>query len=246
MRRSLFLVMIAAAVGSSASAQSRQSMNASIRGGGGDEGKCTIEVEVDGVAEVEVRGDRASIHTLQGQPSVFRRFECNSVLPRNPSDFRFKGVDGRGQVDLVRDPGSGGAAVIRIVDSKGGREGYTFDLEWRGGGGYNDGYRNDRPFGNDRRSGRVDDRRNGRADDRYDRFSVDDSVGACQDAVRAEARREYGVRNPRFRSMDRNDARGNRDRVLGEFEDQRGDLYEYACTVNAANGDVRRVNVRRR
>src|SRR5437660_63695 len=43
----------------------------------GDRGKCTIEVNVDDVAEVEVAGDRARIRTLAGQPSQFRRFECN-------------------------------------------------------------------------------------------------------------------------------------------------------------------------
>jgi hypothetical protein len=37
-------------------------------------------------------------------------------------------------VELVRDPSTnGGVAVVRIQDTKGGREGYTFDLEWRGG-----------------------------------------------------------------------------------------------------------------
>src|SRR5919199_372615 len=57
----------------------------------GDRGKCTIEVNVDDVAEVEVTGDRARIRTLAGQPSQFRRFECNSIIPRMPNDFRFTG-----------------------------------------------------------------------------------------------------------------------------------------------------------
>ena len=103
-------------------------------GGGGDEGKCTIEVEVDSTAIVEIRGDRGMLRTLRGERAVWRRFECNNALPRNPTDFRFRGIDGRGRQDLVRDPRSnGGTAVIRIEDSKGGREGYTFDIEWRGG-----------------------------------------------------------------------------------------------------------------
>ena len=99
----------------------------------GDRGKCTIEVNVDDVAEVEVMGNQARIRTLAGQPSQFRRFECNSIMPRIPGDFRFTGIDGRGRMTLVRDPRNGGAAVIRIEDPKGGYEGYTFDLEWRGG-----------------------------------------------------------------------------------------------------------------
>lgn len=106
---------------------------AEIRGGGGD-GKCTIEVEVDGVAEVEIFGNNAQIRTLQGSPSRFRRFQCNQEMPRNAYDFRFKGIDGRGRQELMRSPNNG-PAVIRIDDPKGGSEGYTFDIFWRGGSG---------------------------------------------------------------------------------------------------------------
>ncbi len=227
-------------------AQPGQTMTASIRGGGGDRGKCTIEVEVDGVAEVEIRGDRGFIRTLSGQPSTWRRFECNSMMPRNPGEFRFKGIDGRGRQDLVRDPNNGGVAVVRIEDSKGGREGYTFDLEWRGGSGTFGN--NDRPWGRDDRDGGRgtwnNDRNSGRGvgRDRYDSRAVN----MCQDVVRARARRDYGVRDVRFRSSNANDLRGNRDRVTGEFEGNRGEWYEYSCTVNGANGDIRNVDIRRR
>ncbi|BDC47799.1 hypothetical protein F183_A01150 [Bryobacterales bacterium F-183] len=105
---------------------------AEIRGGGGD-GKCTIEVLVDDTAEVEVRGTQAVIRTIAGAPSTFRRFQCNQAMPTMPYDFRFRGIDGRGRQDLVATPDQRGFAVIRIQDSKGGNEGYTFDLEWRGG-----------------------------------------------------------------------------------------------------------------
>ena len=43
-------------------------------GGGNDTGKCTIEVYVDGSAEVEIRGDRGFLRTLSGQPAQWRRF----------------------------------------------------------------------------------------------------------------------------------------------------------------------------
>ena len=142
-------------------------MRANVRGDNrSDQGKCTIEVDVDSVAEVEVRGDTARIHTLSGEPSRFKRFDCDSIMPRRPSDFRFTGVDGRGRVTLVQDPRDGGVAVIRIEDPKGGREGYTFDLEWRGGSGYG--------------SGRGWDDRNGSGSDRrgdYNRRSDDDRDG---------------------------------------------------------------------
>lgn len=139
----------------------QDSMRAIMKGRpNGDRGKCTIEVNVDDVAEVEVSGDRGRMRTLAGQPSQWRRFECNSIMPLRPNDFRFTGIDGRGRMTLVRDPRNGGPAVIRIEDPKGGYEGYTFDLEWRGGsddygrpgygGGDRPGYGNDRPSYGDR------------------------------------------------------------------------------------------------
>ena len=112
---------------------------AEIRGGGGD-GKCTIEVEVDDVAEVEISGDTARLRTMAGRPANWRRFVCNRPMPPNPIDFRFQGVDGRGRQTLVRDPRNGGAAVVRIEDREGGSEGYTFDIMWRGEGGFNSGH----------------------------------------------------------------------------------------------------------
>jgi hypothetical protein len=100
--------------------------------GGGPQGKCTIEVSVDETADVEVFGDNGVLRTLSGQPAFWKRFVCNAPLPQFPYDFRFVGVDGRGQVHLIRDPRDNrGKAVVRIVDRKGGREGYTFDLIWR-------------------------------------------------------------------------------------------------------------------
>src|SRR5690349_2882653 len=65
---------------------------ATMVGGSGDRGKCTIEVVVDGAAEVEIRGDRANLRNLSGQPAEWRRFECNAPLPANPAEFRFAGV----------------------------------------------------------------------------------------------------------------------------------------------------------
>jgi hypothetical protein len=108
------------------------SRRADIRGGGGP-GKCTIEVEVDGVAEVEIRGDMGRLRTLRGETSIWRRFVCNREMPLHPEDFRFRGIDGRGRQELISPPGRDGIVVVRIEDPRGGREGYTFDIEWRGG-----------------------------------------------------------------------------------------------------------------
>ncbi len=136
---------------------------AEIRGGGGD-GKCTIEVEVDDVAEVEISGRNATIRTLNGAPATFRRFQCNQEMPLRPNDFRFKGIDGRGRQDLIRSADNGGRAVIRIEDSKGGSEGYTFDIFWRGGsaGGFNSGAGRYDNGGNNNGGGWNNGRNNGR------------------------------------------------------------------------------------
>jgi hypothetical protein len=97
-----------------------------------DRGKCTVEVEVDGAAEIEIRGDTARLRTIGGQPASWRRFQCNASLPADPVEFRFRGIDGRGRQVLLREPWGARGAVILIEDPKRGREGHTFDIEWRG------------------------------------------------------------------------------------------------------------------
>jgi hypothetical protein len=104
---------------------------ATITGGGGN-GRCTIEVIVDGSAEVEVSGDSGLLTTVSGQTSAWRRFQCNTPLPRHPADFRLSKLSGRGTVRLTQDPrNTGGRAVIHIGDPQAGRGNYTFDLQWQ-------------------------------------------------------------------------------------------------------------------
>src|SRR5882672_4911105 len=120
MKRLALVVMI-----SGVAAYSQQwgnSRRADIRGGGGD-GKCTIEVVVDGTAEVEINQTNARLRTISGQPAQWRRFECNQPMPPNPVGFRFRGIDGRGRQELINDPSRGGVAVVRIDDPQGGAEG---------------------------------------------------------------------------------------------------------------------------
>ena len=112
------------------SAQDQPRKMTVVPGGAPDRGKCTLEVVVDAAAEVEIRGDTAMLHNISGALPRWRRFECTGPLPRNPEGFRFAGVDGRGRQQLLRGPRDGGAAVIRIEDSSGGSEGYTFDIMW--------------------------------------------------------------------------------------------------------------------
>lgn len=199
-------------------------------GGGSDTTKCTIEVYVDGSADVEIRGDRGILRTLTGQRAQWRRFVCSGPAPAaNTSDFRFSGVDGRGRQELIQDPRTGrGVAIVRIQDTDGGAEGYTFDLEWRGGvpGSYPTG----QPLGGGR--------------DRW--VNQDQAARACQDAVAERAERQYGFRNIDVRNLNADDNPGRNDTIIGSFDVRRGnysDTYRFSCAMNLANGRVRAVDI---
>lgn len=131
----IFVLSVSSAFSAAAWGQNNQRQANLVGGGSPDHGKCTIEVRVDGAAEVEIRGSSAVLRTLSGQPAQWRRFECTGAMPAKPRNFRFAGVDGRGRQTLVRDPQSGGVAVVRIEDKDNGSEGYTFDLFWGTGDG---------------------------------------------------------------------------------------------------------------
>jgi hypothetical protein len=128
-----YLLAITGIAALSVSAQTFE-RRADITGGGEpNRGKCTIEVVVDGAAQVEIRGESAQLRNVEGQPPQWRRFVCNAPMPLNPAGFRFAGVDGRGRQTLVRAPGGGAPAIIRIEDPQNGTEGYTFDIFWQTG-----------------------------------------------------------------------------------------------------------------
>lgn len=243
MNKSLGLCAVAvAALSIPASAQRfGDSMRAQITGGGGNEGKCTIEVRVDNVAEVEVRGDTARIRTLAGNPASFRRFVCNSPMPPNSAGIRFQGVDGRGRQNLVSGGGNG-PVVVRIEDPQGGEEGYTFDLTWSGnysgnspGGGYGGGG----GYGN----GNYGNRGN------WGGGGFNQAVQVCQDEVRNQARSRYGIRDLQFTGARADDNSGRNDWIIGTFQPRGGfnnnyrGEYRFECSVNLNNGRVRNVNV---
>lgn len=236
MRNLVFLVVAAAGV-LLAQVQTVESRQATIKGQGGDWGKCTVEVVVDVAAEVEIYGDTAQLRTLGGQPSQWRRLECTSAMSWNPTDFRFSGVDGRGSQRLVQDPRqNNGVAIIRIDDPKGGSEGYTFDVEWRGGvapasgsspGGY---YQRGayQPAGTYTAPAQL--------------------VTACQNAVRDRAVREYGVRALAFGSITADATPGRQDWLVGTFDTSglaRRDSYRFACWLDRNSAQVRSVELTR-
>jgi len=205
---------------------------ANFTGGGGPEGRCTVEVIVDGAAEVEIRGDRALLHNLYGQTPQWRRFECTSPMPGNLVNFRFQGVDGRGRQSLASDPRRGGPVVVRIEDPDNGSEGYTFDIFWQGGGGfppqggpgYGPGPGRDRGY--------------------RGRTSVDDAVRICQDSVRAQANDRLRGSPINFRRTTIDNNPGRQDWVIGTFDSRRG-IYNFSCSVDFQSGRVRSADFQR-
>jgi hypothetical protein len=165
-------------------------------------------------------------------------------MPANPGDFRFQGIDGRGRQQLSRDPRQGGAAVVFIEDRDGGSEGYTFDLMWGGyqypGRGPSSDYRGpgDRgPYG----SGPGPATGPGR------RFTTEQAVAVCQDAVRDRVRDRFRGRRVEFLNTRIDDNPGRNDWVIGALEVYRGrnieDRYRFSCSVDFTTGRVRSAEV---
>ncbi len=234
---------------------------AEIRGGGGS-GKCTIEVEVDGVAEVMVDREMGYLRTIEGQRATWRRFVCNQPMPSNPNNFRFRGIDGRGRQTLIRTPQNNrGRAVVQLEDSKGGREGYTFDLEWDGGydggrydnggsrpgGGFGNNGGNNRPGGNWGNNG-GNNRPGGNWGNNGGNFNARQAERACASEVQNRIRRDYNV-SARIERVQMDDNRGANDSVYGQAsarQRNRTVYFDFDCRVNTNNGNVRNVRVNER
>jgi hypothetical protein len=225
-----------------------QIRQATIGGSRGTSGTCTIEVRVDMAAEVDIYGDSGRLRTIGGQPATWTRMECTDPLPYNMSDFRFRGVDGRGQVRLAQDPrNNNGMAVIRIDDPKSGSEGYTFDIEWSGAsggaptGGFQTGGYNP-PGGTT--GGAFPGRRSARA------ITAERAIDLCRNELRRRAERDYNLRDIDITAagVDTNAGRG--DWVTGAFNDRaaysrRAGGYRFNCAMDYNSGQVRNVEILR-
>lgn len=232
-RTQLMLTLVTAAMAATAQGITLERRANYVGGGGGDYGKCTVEVVVDGAADVEIRGDVARLRTLSGNVAEWRRFDCSGRMPSRPADFRFRGIDGRGDQNLIRDPRQGGSTVVRIEDRQGGREGYTFDIEWAGRrGGWSDG---GYPGGGYPGSGYYPSPGGG--------YVGDQAIRACRDEVRQRARSDYGVRRVEFLNANIDNNPGRNDWVVGRFRAGRGDDFRFACSVDFSSGRVRDVRI---
>lgn len=226
-----------------------------VGGGSQDFGKCTIEVVVDGSAQVEIRGSSGVVRNLAGQGAQWRRFECSAPMPANPANFAFAGVDGRGSQSLVRDPRNGGTAVVQIEDKNGGSEGYTFDITWGNRGGSNQaypqqGYGQQRGGGYGQRVGRMD-----RGDERYrpgfrdsayyrrynHGFAPEEAVRVCQAEVERQALTRFRRADMHFDATRMDDGPGQQDWVVGTVDVHRPrvtERYRFSCSVDFDSGRV--------
>jgi hypothetical protein len=230
----MLLIVAAAQLATGLSAQTFR-QRAAIVGGPPDVGRCTVEIVVDGAAEVAIRGDDATVTNLNGRPPELRRFECSTALPPNPGEFRFRGIDGRGRQTLISPAGQGQPAVVRIEDRDNGSDRYKFEISWRNGG-----------FVPGPPPGPYSDR--GRDGDRRDRrFTTDQAVNVCKDAVRDQTSERYRTRDVNFRDTRIDDAPGRRDWVIGTLEARRpgmpDQILKFSCSVNFETGEVRSAQV---
>lgn len=227
---------------------------AELRGGGGTSGKCTVEVRVDMMAEVDLYGDSGRLRTLAGQPATWTRLECTGPLPYTVSDFRLRGIDGRGSVKLQADPRNNNSmAVIRVEDPQGGAEGYTFDVEWSGasGGSPTDGFASGwgTPAGATNTTGAATTGVGRRQRGWGNQVNVEQAMELCKTELRARGERDYGLRNLTITATAMDTAPGRREWVTGAFTDRagyrRGGSYKFNCRVDPASSQVSALEILR-
>ena len=217
--RALATVTVLAATAGTLAAQ-EYGRRATITGGGRDGGRCTIAVLVDGTSEVEIRGDRVMLRDISGHTPEVKQFECTSPMPLHPENFAFRTNEGRGHMDMVRDPRDGESAVVRIEDREGGPGLYRFSLVW----------------GRDNGDPRMT-----HPDERH--FTQRDALKVCQDSIRDQAMQQFHAGNIQFRTTAETD--GDRpDVVSGNLEIHnrdtgRDETYHFSCSVDYGAGRVR-------
>ena len=97
-------------------------------------GQCDIRLQVDGDAEVSVRGDMLFIHNLAGREPRDDGSECNAPLPdRIPPGFNYQETERRDRMVQLppSDRRDAFAVTVRIHDGPSGEGRYCFRLTWQ-------------------------------------------------------------------------------------------------------------------
>jgi hypothetical protein len=222
----ILLVIAAAALATLPARAQSVDRRAMLTGGGPGYGRCNGEVVVDGVAEIEIRGDLGTLRNISGRQPEWRRFECTSPIPATAADIQFSG-EGRGTERLVRTPyDNNGVAVIHIEDSDPGAHAYRFVLSW---------------------DGAAAPPTEAAVPPAQGRFGADQAVQLCEDAIRREAIQRFGARQIVLRGIHRDDNPGRSDWLVGTLEIHRPDATDehrrFSCSVDFDNGRLRSANI---
>jgi hypothetical protein len=103
-------------------------------------GSMTWSGRVDQEAVVEIRNRRAVTTTLRGQRVSGDQTQFSGAMPRQEVPLRLENAQGRGNVELIEQPGpqNNYTARVRIRDDQAGADNYSFVLSWDDAYAYSD------------------------------------------------------------------------------------------------------------
>ncbi len=221
--KGLFLTMsVLVALTAVANAQTFRRRATLISSSNPNEGRCTVSVFVDGAADVEIRGDDATLRNVTGASPHWQRFECTAPLPNHPADLHLRAVEGNGRMTLTHDTNYGGVADVRVTNLEGGDQLFTFDVFWN---------RDRSNYSNEADRAAVAD---------------EDAVQSCRTAVENRIRND-GYRYVRFGSISVDD-HGSNDWVSGTATADRrynAETFGFSCRVSPYDGQVLSLDVTR-
>ena len=99
-----------------------------------DRAQCDIRLRIDGEAEVTLRGDLISVHTLSGRDARNAGSECSQPLPnRDVRSFAFEALDHSDDIHLVAQPSPANdfEVLVRIRNPGSGDQRYHFRVTWQ-------------------------------------------------------------------------------------------------------------------
>jgi hypothetical protein len=211
----------------------------------GTPGKCTVEVDVDVRAEVQIQDESALLRTLGGQRPVWKRFQCTSPMPLHPDGFRLTKVAGRGRIKLTVDPSKGDPATILLEDPVAGVGTYIFDVSWTAP-------KEGKPLVAYAPAAKPKDpevdRKPVRAPDRgfVTPYEPEEAVRGCEDAAIDHALERYHAQAVTIRKSAIDDAPGRNEWVVGTLETRRGkdwDTFHFTCNADFRTRSIRSVNL---